>query len=414
MSAVPVDMNIKARWILPMRTPDEILEHHTLVMHDGRVLDVLPHAAAALRYAPRVLLERPLHLLMPGLVNACTRIGSPASGSAQPHFGPESALLCIANMLNAGTTCFCDIGYFPGATAHTAAAQGMRAHVGLPVAEHPSLWAQSSGEYLTRALRLRDEYKGHPSISMGFAPLRPSALSDATLARMGTLADELDAGILVSLHESQRDIEDSLMRFGMRPLARLQGLGLLTPALTAAHVAHLDAGDVELAQRTGIGVTLCLASDLMRGNGLPPIAALGAAGTRLGLGSDGEHCGAAQDLWTEIKLLALHAGGTSLTPWSVLAAATRGGAGVLGLEAEIGTLEAGKWADICCVDLGGPASLPLYDPLRQLVFSGGRDLVSDVWVAGRQLLCDRQFTRLDWPNLAARWALEAPQATWGA
>ena len=86
----------------------------------------------------------------------------------------------------------------------------------------------------------------------------------------------------------------------------------------------------------------------------------------------------------------------------MIAAATRGGAAALGLDAEIGTLEAGKWADLCCLDLAGPATQPVYDPLRQGIFSGGRDLVSDVWVAGRQLLCDGQFTRLDWPSLAAR------------
>jgi 5-methylthioadenosine/S-adenosylhomocysteine deaminase len=415
MSAVPVDMNIKARWILSMRMRDELLEHHTLVVRDGRILDLLPHAAASLRYAPRVLVERPMHLLMPGLVNAYTRIGSLARDVAGTQFLPDGALVCVANMLEAGITCFCDIGYFPADSARTAAAQGMRALVGLPVAEHPTPWAQNAGEYLTRALRLRDEYKGHPSISMGFAPLRSGALSDATLARMRTLRDELDAAILVSLHESQRDIDDSLARCGMRPIARLEALGLLTPALTAAHAVHLDAADIELAQRTGIGITLCLASDLMRGNGLAPLAALAPAltkeshaadptGIRVGLGSDGEYRGADQDLWTDIRLLALHsaAAGTSSTAWDVLGAATRGGAGAMGLDAEIGTLEAGKWADLCCIDFGGPAGLPVYDPLHQLVFSGGRDMVSDVWVAGRHLLCERQFTRLDWPNLAAR------------
>jgi 5-methylthioadenosine/S-adenosylhomocysteine deaminase len=81
---------------------------------------------------------------------------------------------------------------------------------------------------------------------------------------------------------------------------------------------------------------------------------------------------------------------------------------VLGLDAEIGTLEAGKWADLCCLDLGGPAMQPTLDPLSQIPLAGGRDLVSDVWVAGRQLLSEGQFTRLDWPQLAAR--LKAAEA----
>jgi 5-methylthioadenosine/S-adenosylhomocysteine deaminase len=123
--------------------------------------------------------------------------------------------------------------------------------------------------------------------------------------------------------------------------------------------------------------------------------------------------GNGQDVWNDMKLLTLHsraagAADRTLTPWDALAAATRGGAGVLGLDAEIGTLEAGKWADLCCIDMSGPAAAPLEEPIRQLVFSGGRDMVSDVWVAGRQLLSKGQFTRLDWPSLAAR--LSAPRA----
>jgi len=418
MPAVPADLSIKPRWIVPMRRRDDVLENHTLVIRDGRILDVLPDAEAAERFAPRVLLERPEHLLMPGLVNARTRIGSLESAAADLRFHPNGGLLCIANMLRAGITCFCNIGYFPRHAAEAAEAQGLRALIGLPVAERSSPWAKSPGEHLTRALALRDEYKGHPCISTGFAPLEPAAMSDATYAKIRVLADELDAGILISLYESESGIEDSLRRYGRRPLARLQSLGLLTPALTAAHMTHAAAEDIDLAQRGGIGVTLCLESDLMRGGELAPVAALAAAASldtggsletavRLSVGSDGPISGNGQDLWTEMKLLTLHsraagAADRALTPWDALAAATRGGAGVLGLDADIGTLEAGKWADLCCIDLSGPATAPLHEPVRQLVFSGGRDMVSDVWVAGRQLLSKGQFTRLDWPSLAAR------------
>jgi len=400
-----------------MKRRDAVLEYHTLVIRDGRILDVLPDAEAAERYAPRVLLERPEHLLMPGLVNARTRIGSLQSAAADSQFHPDGGLLCIAKMLKAGVTCFCDMGYFPRHAAEAAEAQGMRALIGLPVAERPSPWAESPGEHLTRALALRDEYKGHPCISTGFAPQESTAMSDATYAKIRILADELDAGILISLYECESDIDDSLRRYGHRPLARLQSLGLLTPALTAAHMTHAAAADIELAQRGGIGVTLCLESDLKRCGELAPVAALAAAGSetavRLSVGSDGPMVGNGQDVWTEMKLLALHsraagAADRTLTPWDALAAATRGGAGVLGLDAEIGTLEPGKWADLCCIDLSGPATAPLQEPVRQLVFSGGRDLVSDVWVAGRQLLSKGEFTRLDWPSLAAR--LRVPRA----
>jgi 5-methylthioadenosine/S-adenosylhomocysteine deaminase len=405
-------MHITPRWILPMSGGRELLEQHTLVVRDGRILEIVPADTAAERYTPRVALERPSHLLMPGLVNAQTRIGTlPGEGTA-PVFSQDLATIGIANMLKAGVTAFCDVGYFPDQAARMAVAQGLRAVIGLPVAAQPSAWARAPAEYLTRALKLRDEYKGHPAISTAFAPLHIHTLEDAALARVSTLAAELDAAIVVALNRSRRDIEECVARHGMRPLARLETLGLLTPALIAVHAVSLEEPELELIRRAGAGIALCLAADLARGEGVPPIAALAAAGVRLCLGSGGEPFSAAQDLWNDIKLLALHGRIASEQPLlhahQVFETATRGAAAVLGLDAEIGTLEAGKWADLCCLDLGGPAMQPTLEPLSQILLAGGRDLVSDVWVAGRQLLSEGQFTRLDWPLLAAR--LKAAQA----
>jgi 5-methylthioadenosine/S-adenosylhomocysteine deaminase len=125
----------------------------------------------------------------------------------------------------------------------------------------------------------------------------------------------------------------------------------------------------------------------------------------MGLGTGGA---CRQDVWGEMQLLALMtrppqpSGGRDYSAWDALATATRGGAAVLGLDGDVGTLESGKWADLCCADLGGPATQPLSDPVTQLVFCGGRDIVSDVWVAGRQLLSAGELIRLDWPGVAAR------------
>jgi 5-methylthioadenosine/S-adenosylhomocysteine deaminase len=388
----------------------ELLERHTLVVQDGRILEIAPTDTAERHYAPRVSLERPSHLLMPGLVNAHSGIGSMAGAGAAAAFSPDLGTLGIANMLKAGVTAFCDVGYFPGEVAGTAVAQGLRAVIGLPVAAEPSAWAHGPAEYLTRALKLRDEYKAHPAISTAFAPLNSHSLENSTLARVSTLAAELDAGIVVALNRSRRDIDECVSRHGMRPLARLESLGLVTPALVAVHAVSLEEAELELIRRAGAGVALCLAADLARGEGLAPIEALAgarAAGVRLSLGT-----AAGQDLWNDIKLLALHGRVAAKHPVlgarEVLETVTRGGAAVLGLDTEIGTLEAGKWADLCCLDLGGPALQPVLEPLSQVLLAGGRELVSDVWVAGRQLLSEGQFTRLDWPELGAR--LKAPGA----
>jgi 5-methylthioadenosine/S-adenosylhomocysteine deaminase len=438
MSALPVDLTISCRWMLPMTGPGEVLENHTMVVRNGRILDVLPTALAELRYAASAQVDRSAHLLMPGLVNAHTRIAPPPGRSIAPDRLHDGARLCIAEMLGAGTTCFCGVGYFPQESARAAAEHGMRAVIGIPIAEQESPWAASPGVYMTRALSFRDEYRGHPTIATVFAPQSPAALSDATFARIATMADELDAGIVMALNESRAEVRESVARHGARPIARLQALGLLTPALTAVHMTVADAGDVELAQRGGLAVALCPESSLRTGNGIPPLAAWAGSGLRLSVGSGIAEPGSV-DLWTAMRFLALlsmapdadadaglsHHGtahhGTEnhgmahhrLSAWDALAAATRGGAAALGLDAEIGTLEKGKWADLCCIDLGRPASQwaargEPADTAAQLVFNGGRDLVSDVWVSGRHLVNSRAFTRLDWPLAAAR--VTAPRA----
>jgi len=417
MPAVLADLSIEARWIVPMTTRGRVLENHTLVVLDGRILDVLPTADAAERFAATVVVQRPAHLLMPGMINAHTHaakslfrgLDSPVAHLEQRFVGPEfvrdGVLAAIAEMLSSGITCFGDRYYYPDQCARTAAEQGIRAVIGLPVSETASPWAKSASEYLAQGLSVRDDYAGHPLISTVFAPHAPDQVSNATFARVATLADELDAGVVIDLHESADEIARSLAVHGVRPIERLWQLGLLTPALNAVHMAHATPADIDLARRTGLGVSLCSQSSLKSEHRFPPLASFVASGIRLGVGTGGA---CRQDVWGEMQLLALmtpradSSGGSDGTAWDALTAATRGGAAVLGLDGEVGTLESGKWADLCCVDLAGPATQPLIDPVTQLVFCGGRDIVSDVWVAGRQLLADGELIRLDWPGVAAR------------
>ncbi len=390
-----------------MSMPGRVLENHSLVVRDGRILDVCPSAEAAQRYAPTALVQRPLHVLLPGMINASTHAAATLSDGAaprtaaderrppRPELARDGVLLAIAELLCSGVTCFADRGDFPDATARAAVEQGMRAVIGIPVAETSGPWA---------SLNVRDEYKGHPLISTVFAPHAPHGLSDATFARIATLADELDAGIMLDLHQSESDIAESIARCGRRPIERLWHLGLLTPALNAVHMARVTPEDAALAQRTGISITLCPQPSLKKAGVVPPAAAFAASGIRVGLGSGDAMPHQSLGIWGAMTLLAQMpcAGYASLSAWDALAMATRGGAAALGLDADVGTLEPGKWADLCCANLGRPGIQPLGDAVTQLVFGGGRDIVSDVWVAGRQLLSDGELTRLDWRGAAQR------------
>ncbi len=403
MPAVLADLSISTRWIVPMTTRGEVLENHTLVIRDGRILDILPTRDAANRYVAAVRLDRSEHLVLPGLVNAGVQI------AAAPVEGLDrvGALLCIADFLLSGTTCFCSLVHSPEECARIAAEQGLRAVIGIPI---------SSGEHFTPGLALRDEYREHPSITTAFAP-HGTGISDGTFARIATLANELDAGIVMAVHESTDEIAASMSAYGLRPMERLQALGLLTPALTALHMVNVTAADIDLAQRSGIAVVMCPQSNLRQRFGTPPVGAWVNSGLRVGLGSGVDAATTSVDLWSDLRLIALLSGqpspATARSAWDALTAATRGGAAALGLDANIGSLEIGKWADLCCLDLRSPAMERAFGPtpalqvseqtlINALVFNGGRELVSDVWIAGRHLLNDRALTRLDWSELARR------------
>ena len=277
-----------------MTEPGLALENHALVLENGRILDLLPQASARLRYPQVPCLQRSQHALLPGLVNAHTHAAmSLFRGFAEglplmdwltrkiwplerrfvnAQFVHDGAMLSIAEMLKAGITCFGDMYFYPNETARAAAEQGMRAVIGMPVADFQSPWAQSPDEYLSKALSVRDEYKGHPWITTAFAPHAPYTVGDETFVRIRTLADELDSTVMIHLHESQQEVQESLQRHGVRPIQRLERLRLLTPALNAIHMVHMSSDDIELAQRSGIAVTLCPESNLKLGNGAPPFA----------------------------------------------------------------------------------------------------------------------------------------------
>ncbi len=427
MPADLADLTIDARWILPMTARDALLRDHALIVRDGRIVDLLPQAEAHRRYESTARIDRNRHLLMPGLIDTHThaalillrglvREAPPTAWPNEPisrlerrvvqaEFVRDAAPVAIAQMLKAGVTCFADAYFFPEETGRAAAECGIRAVIGTPVTDGTSPWAANGAQHLTECVRVHDEFKGHPLISTAFAPLTPGAIGDSTLRRVAVLADELDAGITLHLHETTIEIGDCLARHGQRPIARLRGLGLLTPALNAVHMVHLDASDGEIVRQGGLSISLCPRSNLRLGNGLPAAAELAASGLRIAVGTDAGAANNDHDLWAEIKLLALLTradAGPALTPWDVLSMATRGAAASIGLGAETGALETGKWADLCCIDFGGAAATAPPDPLEQLAFCGGRDMVTDVWVAGRQLLADSRLTRLDWPRVAAR------------
>jgi 5-methylthioadenosine/S-adenosylhomocysteine deaminase len=181
--------------------------------------------------------------------------------------------------------------------------------------------------------------------------------------------------------------------------------------LIGVHATALTQRDIELLATAGANVVHCPRSNLKLAHGLCPVAQLLAAGVNVALGTDGAASNNRLDVLAEMQTAALlgkHAAGdaAALPAATMLRMATLNGARALGLAGEIGSLVAGKAADVICVDLSGVAHQPLLDPISQLVYAASRHDVSDVWVAGEHLVADRALLRLDVPEICAaaeRW-----------
>jgi 5-methylthioadenosine/S-adenosylhomocysteine deaminase len=424
-----IDTLINARWIIPLAPDDRVLEHHSLAIQGGDILDLLPTEHALEKYQPANQRTLPSHVLIPGLINAHTHAAMsllrglsddiPLMRWLNEHIWPaekrwvgeefvaDGTRLAVAEMLRGGVTCFNDMYFFPEVTARVAAAAGMRAVVGLIMIDFPSAWAAGPDEYLQRGLQVHDQFRNDSLITTAFAPHAPYSVSDGPLERIRTLADELDMPIHMHVHESRDEIRQGLGQFGNRPLQRLSDLGLVSPALIAVHMTQLEDQELENLAGSGANVVHCPESNLKLASGFCPAARLLAAGVNVALGTDGAASNNDLDMFSEMRTAALLgkgvAGNASALPaFQVLRMATLNGAQALGIADRTGSLEIGKAADITAVDLDAIETQPLYHPLSQLVYACGRDKVSDVWVAGRQVLKNSQLTTLDTSEILIR------------
>lgn len=418
----PIDLLIEPRWAIPIEPTGVVLENHALAVDAGRILALLPIAAARACYAPRQRLPLAEHVLLPGLVNLHThaamtlmrgyaddmplmrwlqeKIWPAEAKHVSADFTRDGTLLACAEMLRGGVTCFNDMYFYPEAIAESALRLGMRAAIGITVIEFPTGYAAAAEDYLTKGLAARDALRQEAMISFCLAPHAPYTVADKTFARIAMLAAQLDLPIHIHVHETRHEVEDSIRQYGVRPIERMRRLGLLDPRLIAVHAVHLTADEIALLVESGCHIAHCPTSNMKLASGIAPVAEMLAAGARVGLGSDGAASNNRLDLFREMRhaaLLAKAASGdaTAADSHQVLRMATLNGAAALGLDAKIGSLEAGKQADLCAVRLDDWLLQPCFDPASHLVYVAGREHVSHVWTDGKLRICDGKLTGLE-------------------
>lgn len=424
-----IDTLLHCRYLIPVIPENRVLENHSIAIKGGIIIDVLPRHDAEKKYAGSTAIELDQHIVLPGLVNAHGHAAmSLLRGYANDltlmdwlnnHIWPtetkwvsdtfvfDGTQLAIGEMIKSGTTCFSDMYFFPEATARAASDSGVRCQLTFPIFTFPSNWGSGPQEYIEKGLALHDQYRGSGRIKIAFGPHAPYTIDDESLKKIVMLADELDAGIQIHLHETAFEVDSAVQETGIRPIERLRRLGALSPRTQCVHMTALIKEDIQTLREHGCHVIHCPESNLKLASGFCPVDTLQKNGINVALGTDGAASNDDLDLFAELRTAALLAkavanDATALAAHAAIRMATINGARALGMENIIGSIELGKQADITAVRIDTLCAQPMHDPASSLVYTSSGSRVSDVWVGGKRLLNNRQLTTLDESALIQR------------
>lgn len=408
------DLILHPRWIVPVIPSGEVREHHSLVVTDGTIEAIVPTEEAQ-QWPASEHITLPFHAILPGLVNAHGHSAMsllrgiaddyPLMEWLQDHIWPletrfvsetfvaDGTDLALLELVSSGTTCFSDMYFFPEITAQRADFAGLRAQLVFPVIDVPTGWASGSAECLEKGLQLRDAYRTHDRLTVGFGAHAVYTVNEATLQRIATLVNELQAPLQIHLHETQQEVAEAVSQRGERPLQTLNRLGLLGPLTQCVHMTALNDDDVALLTATNSHVIHCPRSNLKLASGICPVQQLRQADINVAIGTDGAASNNRLNMLSELQMAALlgkiaHQDPTAVPAADALEMATLGGARAMGLEDVIGSLELGKAADMIALDLSGASSQPVSNVISHIVYALSGDEVSHSWVAGKPLMTD--------------------------
>lgn len=420
-----VDLVIRnARYVLMCDEAGSVLEHADIAIDDGRIVSVGESVVDA-----DTVIDGEGLLVMPGLVNLHThlamtllrgiaeevdlqgflervwaeeaRIMDPAGVYAGTRLGALEAVL-------GGTTTALDMYFHPTESHRAAVDVGLR-HVTGPVFfsfPGPDHLEWDERMVLARAWPQTLESLGGPHVPPALMPHAAFTVGLDYLAQIADLASEQGALVHTHASENDRENDDTIKATGLRPVPALEASGILALAPVLGHGVRLDNHDRDRVAATGTAVAHCPGSNLKLSSGAADVVAYREQGIRVGIGTDGCSSSNDLDMFAAMRLAAnlarlVRNDPAALSARDVVRAATLDGAHALGLGDRIGTVEAGKEADLIALDLRAPHLVPVHDPYTSVVFSAGRSDVRHALVAGSPVVLDGQPTRVDTDDVMA-------------
>ena len=431
---------INARWIIPVDNSNAVLENCSIVIQGDRICRIAPANSVLAENPSADTVDLPHHAVMPGFINAHTHaamtllrgVGEdvPLDAWLEKHIWPleqkwvddqfvrDGTMLAIAESVRGGVTCMNDMYFFPEVVGQCAETYHMRTSLGLIALEFPTAWAKSASEYLEIGLDVHRQFEDSQLVSAMLAPHAPYTVGDATFEKIRDLSEQYDLHIHIHVHETAQEAADSVRHHGMRPIERLDKLGLVNQRLTAVHMTQLLDSEIDRIAEKMSSVVHCPKSNLKLASGLCPVSSLLEKDINVAIGTDSAASNNSMNMIEEMRFAALLAKGISgdaarVTVYDAIRMATINSARALGLENDTGSLEVGKLADIIAIDMSSINSQPLFEPVSHIVHCVSREQVSDVWIGGEQVLKAGQLTRIDIEEcreIARRWQVKISDA----
>ncbi len=424
-----VDTVVRGGTVVTMDGQLRVFEDGAVAVHKGRIVAVGPTAEIASKYIAREIIEARGKAIIPGLINGHTHVPMtlfrgladdldlnewltkyifPAEAkNVTEEFVRVGTRLGLAEMIRGGTTTYCDMYYFEDAIAEETARAGVRGVLGETVIDFPVADNKTHAEAMAYTERYVNKWRNHALITPAIAPHAPYTVSEEHLKAIRAFSDRTGAPIVIHLAETRKEVDDISKSKGAPPVEYLSRIDFLNDRVIAAHAVHVNAEEIALLKRFGVGVVHNPQSNMKLASGTAPVPQYLAAGVALGLGTDGAASNNDLSMWEEMDTAAKLHKLISRDPRVVsaqeaLQMATIGGARALHKEREIGSLEVGKRADLVVVDLDELHQMPRYNIYSHLVYATKASDVRTVVIEGRIVMRDRRLLTLNEADVKRR------------
>jgi 5-methylthioadenosine/S-adenosylhomocysteine deaminase len=423
VDAAVADLVILGGTVVTMDASRTVIDDGGIAVRDGAILAVGAREAIAATWSADEIIEvGPRDMVIPGLINghghaAMTLMRGVADdlalmewleeyifpGEAQvvdPEFVRAGTRLAALEMIRTGTTTFVDMYYYADDVSEVVDEVGLRAIIGETLIDFPVPGSPTPADSLAYSRALMERWANHPRVTASIAPHAPYTVAPEHLLAAAALAREFGAPILIHLAETQDEVAQIAERYGMSPTAHLANIGFLGPDVVGAHAVWLTDEDIAILAAHDVGVVHNPESNLKLASGVMRVGELIAADVATGLGTDGPASNNDLDMFgamlaAPLQQKSVHVDPTATPAPTILAMATVEGARALGMDSTIGSLEAGKRADIVIIDGDAPNLVPRFDPYSHLVYAARGDNVRATVVEGRVLFLDGAFRTID-------------------